>query len=121
MGEVKILNRKEFMALPAGTVYFDYRPHVGESLAVKTSGPSAEEADDFCLQNISALEIESSGSDELFARTEEMYTKGTERPLVFDNAGREGMFDMAARFAVLDKADVERLVAVLTTVWAETE
>jgi len=115
---VKIYNRKDFLALPVGTVFFDYTPHVGEGLSVKTSGPSAWLfTPDFCRQDIDALGIESHDSNELMDKMTDMFENGTERPMVWDSSGRDGMFDEDAHFAVLDDADIKRLVEVLTGTW----
>lgn len=115
---MKVYNRTEFMKLPPGTVYSDYRPYTVDSLSVKTTGPD-DMTGDFCHQDIDALEIESASSNELFDKLgKQLADHSVSLPLVFDSSGRDGMFDPDALFAVLDGQDIAKIVEVLTRDWA---
>lgn len=112
---MKIVDLKTFLSLPAGTVYANFTPNVCGRLSVKTSGPDDDGY--FCYQSLGALEIDSTSSEELHDRIDDMVTNGTERPVVFDSSGRDGSINDDSLYAVLDDGDVARLVEALTTKW----
>lgn len=111
---MKIYKRDAFMVLPAGTVFFDYSPHISGVLAVKLSGPDKGPGD-FYRKDIDAISgLECINSAELSDQLEDMCVNGTTKPLVFDSGGRDGMFDDDALFAVLDSDDVEAMIRAIT-------
>ena len=113
---MRILNRKDFMACPKGTVYMDFSPCVFGQLTLKTSGPENE--GDFYVSSLEGYLSEHGasescgGSEEWFALVERA-EKGERVDVHYDTGGREGMFNDHALFAVLDRDDVDRLIAVL--------
>jgi hypothetical protein len=113
---MRILKYDDFLKEPNGTVYMDYRPCVFGQLAIKTSGP--EFTGDFYVMSLEGnlgdkgATESNGGSEEQFALIDRV-EDGEALPLFFDTAGREGMYDHTALYAVLDPDDVDRLIAVL--------
>lgn len=107
---MKIVDRKTFLAMPAGTVFAKYQPCYFEGLEIKGDSLS----NDYCFQQIvDALEVHDSGEfgDKLFESQE----KGTSVPMDFYCQGRDGGFDDMQLFAVFEKQDVEALIERLRT------
>ncbi len=104
---MKILTRKQFMEMPAGTVYSYYEPCIFHGLIVKDSEPK-EQGPDFVVSGIIGA-IECNNSDEFIDKCHEM-EQGGSVPMDFEYSGREGMFDDKQLFAVYEKADVEKLI-----------
>lgn len=119
---MRILNRKQFLAEPIGTVFFDYVPSMSTGpMSIKTD-PAGYLDDDFCRIDIdiggnvgkadaSCSCSSSSEMCDLLAAAE----SGERVSLHFDADSRDGMFEPGALFAVLDDDDVERLIKLLQT------
>lgn len=102
---MRIVDRKTFLAMPAGTVFAKYEPCVfGEMLIKGESLP-----DDFCYQSIvDAIEC-TSDRDAMEALFQAEHT-GMSIPMDFDCQGRDGCFDQDQLFAVFESADVVKLI-----------
>jgi len=106
---MKIVDFKEFLALPAGTVYMKYEPCVFEDLCVKEDSLKNR---DFLYSNIT-YDIDCNGSDDFFAKLFEAEENKQSLKTDFNMVGRDGCFKDDQLFAVYEKEDVERLIAKL--------
>lgn len=105
---MKIVNRKEFLAMPAGTVYSKYTPFIFDDLSIKGDTWS----NDFLCQSL---------SDAFWWLSSEEYIEGLQRAenageslvMDFDCESRDGLFDEQQLFAVWERSDVEGLIARL--------
>ncbi|MEK6684619.1 MAG: hypothetical protein AABY46_08180 [Nitrospirota bacterium] len=102
---MRIVDRRTFLALPAGTLFSKYVPCIFESLKIK--GDSTE--NDFHDQSIEDA-VRCSGSEEfedvLFAAQRD----GTSFAMDFDSVMRDGLYDKAQLFAVWEPSDVVALI-----------
>jgi hypothetical protein len=101
---MKILNRKQFLALPGQVLFSKYEPYVFGDIAIKgeTLG------NDFYYQSI-ADSLEAIGvefSETLFLAKE----TGDSIAMDFDCLGRDGCFDEDQLFAVWEEKDVRQLI-----------
>lgn len=104
---MRIVNRETFLAMPAGTIFAKYTPHIFGELGIKEETIGQ----DFVVQDLSPWFGDSS---EAHWDTLERVAKGEESPpLEFDFAGRDGLFDQEQLFAVLGREDVKALIARL--------
>lgn len=112
---MRIVDRKTFLAMPAGTVFAKYAPCYFEALAIKgdTWG------DDFLVQWI-ADAIECTGSSDFDARLFHAQEFGDSLPMDLNSAGRDGCFDMDQLFAVFESADVVGLIVRLQEALAQS-
>lgn len=113
---MRIVSRKEFMAMPPGTVFMNFynRSHDNvidfdlQELMVKGE---TTPYNDFIYTTL-VYEIDACDSGELIAREEELL-QGKEVNLEFDCYGREGLFDDRKQYAVWSTDEVKRLIATL--------
>lgn len=109
---MRIVDRKTFIAMPAGVVFSKYEPCVFGDLMIKGDSITQEFGDDFFYQDINAA-IDCCSSehfaDLLFAARED----GASVPMTFDVQGRDGLFDKAQLFAVWEAGDVAKLLSRL--------
>lgn len=106
-----IVDRKTFMAMPAGTVFAKYEPCVFGDLSIKedTIGDI-----DFCVQEIIPW-FTNTVDFSTWADALEAAANGVPSPpLDYDICGRDGMFEVDQLFAVFERHDVEALIARLT-------
>jgi hypothetical protein len=101
---MKIVDRKTFLAMPAGTVYSKYKPSVFDAIEIK--GESYP--DDFWSTQISDS-VKARDTGEMFAQLEKAEA-GESVELDFNTCYRDGLFDANQLFAVWDRADVEALI-----------
>lgn len=102
---MRIVNRAEFLAMPAGTVFNKYKPSYFEAPCIK--GETWNHCQDFLVQYLDCLECQPG------TQTMDTYNRldvGEEIPLDFDCLGRDGCFDEDQLFAVWSDADVEALI-----------
>lgn len=109
---MKIVTRKEFMELPAGTVFTYYEPCVFRGLHIKDSSPELGYPDFTMSDLIGAVENNSSGD---FAQKCQLMEEGQSMPVDFESSGREGLFDEKLLYAVYEKEDVQKLIDRLTS------
>lgn len=104
---MRILTRKEFMEMPAGTVFSYYEPCVFRGLMIKDSDPEKGYPDFSTSDLIGAIEVNS--SDEFVEKCSRMEL-GSSEPVDFEYSGREGLFDDKLLYAVYERPDVEKLI-----------
>lgn len=106
---MKIVDRKTFLSLPAGTLFSTYQPCVFGDLRIK--GDSIGEID-FFYQPITDA-IACNDSSEFAEKLDAAQASGASLSMDFDCQGRDGMFDADQLFAVWEPADVAALIARL--------
>lgn len=107
---MKIVDRKTFLAMPAGTLFSKYEPCVFGALEIK--GDTLENCGDFGVQQIAdAIECYDSGD---FGLKCTMMENGISVGLDLDCQGRDGLFDENQLFAVWEPKDVEALIERLS-------
>ncbi len=103
---MRIVNRKEFLAMPEGVLYSKYQPCFFGELAIK--GDSIGD-NDFYYQDIAgAIKSNNSGewADILFDAQE----SGESFDIDLDCEGRDGMFEQDELYAVWEQKDVLTLI-----------
>jgi hypothetical protein len=110
---MRIINRAEFQACPAGTIYSKYQPCVFDELSVKTSGPLQEGQTDDWTRIILCDAIEAIDELEFIDACIRAQDSGLELRMDFENVSRDGMYNKDQLFAVWDRRDVEQLIATL--------
>lgn len=107
---MKIVDKKEFLQLPSGTVYATYEPCILGDLSIK--GDCTLSGEDFyCLEFASS--IESSSSEEFFARLTDMEHSGKSFPVDLDSKAIDGCYKSSQLYTVWGKEDVQSLIAIL--------
>jgi hypothetical protein len=105
---MKIVDRKTFLTLPAGTAYSkSEEPYAFEAIRIKADTSFTEGAGDWfelCLND-----IEASGSDQLYDRWEDMRNNGASYPLDLETIGRDGCFEAKAIFMIYERDDLVKL------------
>lgn len=122
---MRIVDRKEFLALPSGTIYakFGAQPKDGSYLNL-THGEVAIKGDtsagvDWWVQDLFPWFAESSGSDDYHETLERMLLHGAEAKPDYDCESRDGYFDEDQLFVIWDREDAERLIARLQRALAD--
>lgn len=108
---MRIVSRKDLMALPAGTVYSPFHGNVGECLYAF----GGVFGSDFTM--CSLLDDFNEERSEDRSEVLERMARGEDVPLVFGEDTcwqRDGMFDDKQQYAVWSKADLLGLAAFLT-------
>lgn len=110
---MKIVDRKTFLAMPAGTVYSKAdQPYAWEEMRVKADTAFVTGTGDWfelCLND-----IEADGSDQLFDRWEDMMRNGASYPLDLESIGRDGLYEAHAIFMIYEKNDLVKLRDLFT-------
>lgn len=103
---MKIVERTQFLNMPAGTMFFKYSEACFDALRIKgeTIG------NDFCYQPLDCVEADTTGD---FFRKLDFAVAGNSINLDFDCQSRDGLFDADQLFAVLEKSDVEKMLACI--------
>jgi hypothetical protein len=103
---MRIVNRTEFLKLPANTLFSKYAPCYMEALEIK--GDTIV-ANDFGVQQIADAIRSDSGND--FAnKLQDAEETGKSLTMDFDYQGRDGCFDADQLFAVWEPEDVFKLM-----------
>lgn len=110
---MKIVDRATFLALPRGTLYTKFSTSGDFRLQIKldTFGTN-----DWVYRD--PLEILASGSDELFDMIMAV-DDGAREDLPLDwhvDMSRDGLYEAARKFAVLDRSEVAMLIGMLVAV-----
>jgi len=106
---MRILNEKEFRALPEGVVFMKYVPCCPEELSVK-----GETWDDDFLASGIVFDILCSGSEDMvqiLAKAE--HDSSFSVDLDLDIKGRDGCFNEDQLFAVYEQKDIDGLIEKL--------
>ncbi|MCE5309591.1 MAG: hypothetical protein LLG20_18300 [Acidobacteriales bacterium] len=104
---MRLLNRKDFLKLPAGTVYCSGEPYAFTGLHVK--GETLPYNDFVCLD---LQRIDAHDSGEEIDRLEDMRYTGVSFPMN-TNYGRDGGFDDKEVFLVYERGDLEFMAGVM--------
>lgn len=104
---MKILSFRDFLELPAGTIFSYYEPCSFSDILIK--GQSLE--NDFVCQSLIAPVACSDSTG--FATQCDKAESGENVPLDFDCAGREGMFNDAQLYAVYSDEDIVGLIRAI--------
>jgi len=124
---MKIVDRKTFLAMPAGTLFANYKPCVFENLMIKGEtwyGVDGENDKhriygDFLNQWIVEA-IKADSSEEWGDKLDDSMKNGTSLAMDFDCQIRDGGFDPDQLFAVWEEADVRQLIERLIESIEET-
>ena len=116
---MRVLNRKDFLALPADTIYAKGQPWAFTGLRIK--------GDTIGINDWAYLDpawVSANDSGEASCRLDEMLGAGASYPMEEDY-GRDGCFDEDEVFLVFERTDLEKLRgmidAALSTSEAEAE
>lgn len=104
---MRIVNYKQFLSLPAGTVFYKFEPNCFTEFAIKDD---SLHYGDFLYSPLTYPELEGDPRilDELVDNAEKS------APAHYWILARDGMFDEGQLFAVLEPADVASLIVQLT-------
>lgn len=106
---MRIVNREEFLAMPAGTVFAKYKPCIFDDLEIKGGSLT----NDFYAQELS-VPIKAASDHEFSDILYRAEADGCEVELDFYNEYRDGLYDKDQLFAVYSKEDVQQLIKRLT-------
>lgn len=110
---MKILNRKQFLALPSGVLYSEYRSSgMVEGLYQKGDSWS----NDWLYVDLLG-EVDSNDSEE-FHEAFERAENGEQFKLVYDCGRRDGAFEDETMFMVYDRQDIQELTNKLHAILA---
>jgi hypothetical protein len=107
---MRIVNRKEFLALPSGTVFQKFTPCVFGDLQIKGSNCGEDDFADLVIPEVDANSC--SEMDAILHKAEEDSSFSFD--LDFECYGRDGEFQQDQLFAVWERKDIEGLIGVLT-------
>lgn len=113
---MRILNRKDFLNTPKGTLWSYYKPCFFSDLNVKTSD-KADYDNDFVYFGLIA-EFDTGNSGEYIEVCRRM-EQGESIPASFEETQREGLFDDEQLFLVYEKDDIKRMAETLQTLTDE--
>ncbi len=99
---MKIVNRKEFLSLPAGTLFAKYAPCCFESINIKGETLTSN---DFLSSELFTFPM--------FGESCAMMELGESVDIETDCLCRDGLFDDEQLFAVFENSDIEKLIAKL--------
>lgn len=100
---MKIVNLKQFLEMPIGTIFSKYEPCYFSDLMVKDK--NSGEMDFYCMTLIGNVESDHTG--DFFDKCDEAQKKGTSLKLDFDVTGRDAMFNKNQLFAVYEEEDIK--------------
>jgi hypothetical protein len=107
---MKILQRKDFMDTPRGTLWSYYEPCIFRDLNVKTTDKSDYENDFVYFGLIGEFDVQDSSD---YAEICTKMELGESIPASFEETTREGLFDDEQLFLVYEKEDVNNMIKVL--------
>lgn len=109
---MRVVDRKAFLNMPAGTLFAKYDPCVFQELRIKVGNCGA---DDFFYSNIVDA-IDSYESGQFGALLEESRETGASVAMDFDAISRDGCFDDDQLFGIFEPEDLLKLIAKLTSI-----
>lgn len=108
---MRIVDRKTFLAMPAGTLFAKFDPHVFGELQIKADTCG----NDFVCNGLMPYWWEDcQDSGDALSIIDRMMEGESSPPLDYDSYGRDGLFDADQLFAVFEPADVRALMTHLT-------
>jgi hypothetical protein len=113
---MKILNRKDFLKTPSGTLWSYYEPCNFRDLSVKTSD-SKDYENDFVSFSLIA-EFDYFDGDEFAEKCQRM-EQGESVPQSFEETTREGLFDDEQLFLVYEQGDIQKMIETLQSLQAK--
>jgi hypothetical protein len=108
MDKMKIINREQFLKMPADTLYSKYTPCSFEQIEIK----GMTRGEDFDLQRLSDA-IEHDDSSEFFDLLNTAEKKGISLKMDFDCQVSDNLFDNSL-FAVWEQKDIKALIKRLS-------
>jgi hypothetical protein len=102
---VRIVNRKEFLSMPSGTLFSKYTPQFFDEFRIK--GDSIDEIDFYYQSLVDPIDAES--SSDLFEKLDAAQG-GAELPIDLHCESRDGLFESDQLFAVWSPSDVLALI-----------
>ena len=110
---MKIVSRKQLMALPPGTVYHDWEPCNWGTMKIKRDTIPVEDgySGDWWLVLVPQLDVDDFGQE--VEVTDLMVANGTSHAVDLVVPQRDGCFDHEQMYAVWERSDVEALIKVL--------
>jgi hypothetical protein len=113
---MKILNRKDFLKTPAGTLWSYYEPCNFRDLSVKTSDRKDYENDFVSFSLIAGFDFFDSGEFLEICQRMEM---GESVPQSFEQTTREGLFEDEQLFLVYEQGDIQKMIETLQNLQAK--
>lgn len=115
---MKLYNKKDFLKLPAGTIYFD-KPYELDNIAKLYVGKMHIKGESLNNDFFIDGDINSSWFKEAHSDTEGInlwhrLLKGEEFDVDFACGYRDGMYDSTDQYYVLNRSEVKELIKVLT-------
>ncbi|RWF33754.1 hypothetical protein [Mesorhizobium sp.] len=106
---MKIVDRKTFLAMPAGVLFCKFKPYIFGEVSIKTGTVG----NDFVVQDIAGWFEGAHDTFSYIDGIDAMIEKGVSYPMDYDCDSRDGLFDEDQLFAVWERTDMERLIARL--------
>ena len=100
---MKVVNRKEFLAMPAGTLYTEFEPCITNGLAIKYD--TLDNGDDWFYTELIASSVACDGLVEMY--------DGKELPYSSNWQGRDRAFNQDQLFIVYSPADIQAFADTL--------
>lgn len=110
---MKIVNYKDFIKLPSGTIYSEYSPQIFGPLYIKKD--TINEGNDWVLTRIQESFKLKPDKWTDFNEACTLMETGTELKADYITQERDGMFDYDRKFLVYNKEDVADFIAHLKT------
>jgi hypothetical protein len=101
---MRIVDRKAFLKMPAGTVFAKFDPHIIRETMIK--GDTVADVDFYC-SDLTSLEVPNGCQ---WIEQIDLAIAGESVPLDFDVECRDGCFDMHQLFAVWEQSDIDALM-----------
>lgn len=105
---MKIINKEQFLKLPEGILFNEFKPLYFNYLNVK-----GETWDKDYIEMDLIGNIEADSSTEWADKVEDALESGQSLKLDFDSWGRNGMFDKDQLYAVYEQEDIDALIQFL--------
>lgn len=107
---MKIVDRKEFLKLPSGTLFCQcWQRWAFGDLHVKFDSLIYGDDGDGDFVSMPFTSVEADSSEQWLERLEAMADQGAAFPLDLEASGRDGLFEKNALFLIFERDDVHRL------------
>jgi hypothetical protein len=113
---MRILNRKDFLNTPSGTLWSYYEPCIFRDLNVKTSDNKDYENDFVYFSLIAEFDSCSSGE---FAEKCQRMELGESIAQSFEETSREGLYEDEQLFLVYEQDDIKNMIETLQNLQAK--